>query len=167
MTTQRVHQIGSIVLFIAGILLVRGSIDLHYYTSMGPGPGFFPFWLALILVILSVLNWVQVTFGERARELARSKADFAEGGDGFFRFVMIPIALAGTGFFLERVGFGITMFVMIAVVLWALGVRNILVMLIISTLGSFGVEYVFTHWLNVPLPPDDLAAICPSWLCGA
>lgn len=167
MTTQRVQQIGSIVLFVAGLLLLRGSIDLHYYTSMGPGPGFFPFWLSVILVILSVLNFAQVTFGEQARELARASVEFMEGRGGVMRFAVIPLALAGTAFFLERAGYGITMFIMNVVVLWVLGARNIVTILVISVAGSFGIQYVFIHWLNVQLPTGDFASICPSWLCGA
>ncbi|MCS0500803.1 tripartite tricarboxylate transporter TctB family protein [Ancylobacter mangrovi] len=167
MTTQRVYQITSVAIFIPSVMLVRGALELHYYTPMGPGPGFFPFWLALILALLSVITFLEATFGEAARELARGNTDFASDRAGLFRLVTLLLALAGAAFFLERVGYGATMFVMNAVVLWALGTRNPLTILVVAAVGSFGIEYVFSHWLNVPLPSEDLPGLCPSWLCGA
>jgi len=167
MTTQRLYQITSVVIFVASLLLLRGALELHYYTPMGPGPGFFPVWLASILAILSVLTFLQATFGEWARELAQTGADFVADREGLVRLAVIPLALIGAAFFLERAGYGITMFVMNVVVLWALGTRNILTIILVATIGSFGIEYVFSHWLNVPLPPDDVSGLCPSWLCGA
>lgn len=166
MTTQRLYQITSIVIFIGSVLLVRSALELHYYTPMGPGPGFFPFWLALILALLSALSFLQATFGQQARELAQTAADFAVDRGGLMRLIVVPLALAGAAFFLERAGYGITTFVMNAVVLWALGVRKLTTVLFVAAIGSFGIEYVFSHWLNVPLPTEADSGLCPAWLCG-
>ena len=167
MTMRHVYQITSVLIFIPSLWLVREALNLHYYTSMGPGPGFFPFWLALILGGLAILMFANATFGAAARTLAQTRADdLFPDRPGLLRLAIILMALGANAFLLERIGFGLTMFIMNVVVLRTLGIRSVFTILWVSIIGSFGIEYAFTHWLNVPLPATDFSLICPTQLCG-
>lgn len=162
-TMRRVYQVAALVIFILGALLLRGSLDLHYYTSMGPGPGFFPFWLSLILAMLAALMFFEATFTKLPDE---APSDLFPDRAGLLRIAAIPVALGSVALLLERIGFGPAMFLMNMFVMLVLTKRHLLIVLIIAFVGSFGVEYLFAHWLNVQLPATNLGALCPQSWCG-
>lgn len=159
----RLYQVTALVIFIAGLLLVYGSLNLRYYTSMGPGPGFFPFWLSLILVFLAVLMFLQATF---TKSPENASGNIFPDRDGILRIAVIPLALIAVALLLERIGFGPTIFLMNMFVMRALTKRRFLLLFVIAFISSFGIEYVFTQWLNVPLPKTDLGVFCPQFMCG-
>jgi hypothetical protein len=49
MSMQPPRQITGVLFILLAAFVVRESLDLKFYTQLGPGPGFFPFWLALVL----------------------------------------------------------------------------------------------------------------------
>jgi putative tricarboxylic transport membrane protein len=43
------------------LVMLWQSFTLDYYTSLGPGPGFLPLWVSILLLILSILYfWLSV-----------------------------------------------------------------------------------------------------------
>jgi putative tricarboxylic transport membrane protein len=124
------------------------SLQLRYYTSLGPGPGFFSFWLAVILGALAFVMLLQATLG-RAEP---APADFFASRTGYLRMGAVVLALAATTALLEPIGFCVAMLAMYLFLLCTLGRRSIVVTALIALSGSFGVYYVFVRWLNVPLP---------------
>jgi hypothetical protein len=71
---------------------------------------------------------------------------------GTIRIFIILAALVGSLAFLDLLGFRITLFLFLIFLPLALGMRNWVIALIFSLLGSFGVFHVFYYWLKVPLP---------------
>jgi hypothetical protein len=57
-----------------------------------------------------------------------------------------------TTVFLERLGFCLTMLAVYLFLLRALGRQGLIVTALVALAGSFGVYYLFVHWLQVPLP---------------
>jgi hypothetical protein len=53
---------------------------------------------------------------------------------------------------LEIVGFRVVMLLLLAYLLFTLGVRSTLAIAVFAAVGSFGVFHVFFHLLKVPLP---------------
>ena len=162
MTMRRVQQVSALGVLLLGAFLLRGALDLHYFTSIGPGPGFFPVWLAGILCALAVLMFLAATFGQTEP----APADLFPGTGGLARVGAIVVALAGTALLLDRIGFAATMLVMNLFVLLTLGRHRPVTVLAVSIIGSFGIGYVFTEWLDVPLPAGELGAFCPTQICG-
>ena len=125
MTMRRVNQITAVVILIPSVYLEWSAFDLHYYTHMGPGPGFFPVWLAAILCVLAIVMFLTATFGRPAGEVPEASVAFLPDREGRLRIAIVTLMLGGCAFLLERIGFGLAMFVMNATVLWTLGVRSI------------------------------------------
>ena len=148
MTMRRPYQITGFVLLFFAIFVAVESLNLRYYTTLGPGPGFFPFWLSLVLAGLAAGMLVQASFG--APEQA--PADFFANRPGYLRMGSVILALVLITALLERLGFCLTMLGMYLFLLFALGRQNWILTTIISLGGSFGVYYVFVHYLQVPLP---------------
>lgn len=118
--------------------------------KLGPGPGFFPFWLSLIGAAFSLALLVGI-----ARAPAVDKASdepLLPGAWGTSRIAAIVGALLVTSILMELVGFRLAMLVFNAGLVVALGERRWPVIAIFALAGSFGVYWVFTRWLDVLLP---------------
>ena len=124
------------------------AVHLKLYTPLGPGPGFFPLWLAVALGALAVTLFVQATLGPPTPAAEPLLGDRR----GIARVAAILGTLTATVLLLEPVGFRLTTLGGYLVLLWALGRPRIVVALAVALAASFGVFHVFVHWLKVALP---------------
>lgn len=145
---KRPYQISGVVLMLVAGFVVRESLRLRYYTPLGPGPGFFPLWLSILLAILAVAMFWQATYGKPEA----MPADFYPDRKGYLRIGAVLAALAGVIVLIEPLGFRLVMLGFYLFLLAVLGRQHPLVTGIVALAGSFGVYYVFVHWLAVPLP---------------
>lgn len=148
MTMRRPNQIAGAAFLVLAIWVAWQALKMRFYSHLGPGPGFFPFWLALALGLVSLLMIVQATIGESEP----MPADFVPGRRGFLRVMAVVAALALTAALLEPLGFRLTMFATLAFLLVALGRQSWFVTLAVASAGSFGTFLLFDRWLRVALP---------------
>jgi putative tricarboxylic transport membrane protein len=144
----RVHQAFCILVIAFSIWVMVESVQLTYYTTLGPGPGFFPFWLAVLMCGLNVAWLIQLWL----RPLKGKAREFVPSGAACIRIAALIVSTAVFGVLVEPLGFSITMFAFLLFLLVALGRQNVVVTLAVSIIGSFGIYYVFTQYLNVHLP---------------
>ncbi len=133
---------------VLGVCVVWQARGMEYMSSLGPGPGFFPLWLGLILTGLS---GVWLLSAVRSANPDASRRFFPEW-HGLRRIVLIAGAIVGVGAAMEFIGFRLAMFAFAAFVLTALGRRGWGLTIIVSSVLSFGVYHTFTRWLDVSLP---------------
>jgi putative tricarboxylic transport membrane protein len=148
MTMRRPYQITGSLFLLLSAFVAYEALQLRYYTPLGPGPGFFSFWLALIFGGLAVVMLVQATAG-RPEPMPQ---DFFAHRIGYLRMGAVVLALVVTIYALEPLGFALTMFGVCAFLLTVLGRQHWVVTLLVALASSFGAYYVFDHWLKVPLP---------------
>jgi len=147
-TMRRTYQITGSLLLCLSIYIGVEALDLQYYSSLGPGAGFFSFWLALILGVLAIAMVAEATFG-RPEPMP---PDFFADRSGYLRMGAVVLAVLASALLLERLGFRLTMFGVYLFLLLALGNQRLITSIAIALAGSFGVYFVFTEWLSVPLP---------------
>jgi putative tricarboxylic transport membrane protein len=130
------------------------SLLLSLTDRLGPGPGFFPFWLALIGIVLSLALFVSIWREPQAAapDASEEVVRILPHGWGAMRCFAIIGLLAAVTIAMEFVGFRLAMLVFNAALVIALGERRWWVVAVFALLGSFGVYYVFTTWLDVLLP---------------
>lgn len=133
-----------LAVFVAALIT---SFDYSLMDALGPGPGFFPFWLSLVGALLTLAILIQDI---RSRDIPTdsilpSRAEALQAGG-------VLVALIATAALLEPLGFRLTMLLFIAGLLVAIGARSPVAIVSCSLAGSFGVFYVFYTWLQVPLP---------------
>ncbi len=130
------------------VFIIWQSWSLPFLDELGPGPGFFPIWLAGIGAVLSVLLMI---------ETARGPADppdetLVPPRDAMFRIAAVVVLLSMAAFCLEWLGWRITATAFVLLLLPALGARSPLAILPVAAIAGFGVFHVFYYWLKVPLP---------------
>lgn len=148
MTMRRPYLVTGMALLLLAIFVGVESLQLRYYTPLGPGPGFFPFWLAVILGALAIGMLVQATLGQTEP----MPSDFFASRVGYLKMGAIVLSLAGTTALLEPLGFRLTMLAVYLFLLCTLGRQGLVVTALVALAGSFGVYHLFVRWLNVPLP---------------
>ena len=142
---KRGWQAAMAVLLVVFAFFAFESLRLSLRDALGPGPGFFPFWLSVAGGFLGLVLLVQI---------ARGTFDFETQN---LKFELRPVGLVLGGLIvatalLEAVGFRLAMLALLPYLLLVLGVRNWFALAAFSLAGSFGVYHVFSGLLKVPLP---------------
>jgi putative tricarboxylic transport membrane protein len=145
--------VGQAVLAAVGVYVVVTSLDLGLWTSLGPGPGLFPFAMGALLVLLPVVWFFQ------------ERHEATETGDPVDRSLVIAVvvSLLILATVMNIIGFQVSMFLFLLYHLRIRSRRTWASSLIISLAGSVGVYYAFNYGLNVALPG---ASILPLTLIG-
>ena len=125
------------------------SLGYSLTDALGPGPGFFPFWLSLIGAVLSAAMLAQVTLAKTDEGIAISLAPDRRVA---LQAIGVLIALTAAAALFEPLGYRLTMLPFIVGLLLILGARSPIAISLTALAGSFGVFHVFYHWLKVPLP---------------
>jgi putative tricarboxylic transport membrane protein len=153
---RRVNTVVWGVLLALGAFIVYESLGHNYYGSdFGPGPGFFSFWLGILLMAMSLIQIV-MTFRRTGEPLPDG---FIPGRDGVKRMLAIMGALVVSLIVMQYLGFSLTMLGFSVFLLRTLGRRQSWwVTLTLSVIGSFGTYYLF-GLLQVALPRGLLGII--------
>lgn len=143
------HFVGAAGVFAVGVAAIAGALNLGYWRG-GPGPGFFPLWMGILLSGLAV-TWAVQT--HRATSIPRAE----EPPEGGRRDVVL--VLAGMGavvLLLDVLGYQLTMFLFVLYVLLFVGRRKWWEALIFALLAGVGVFALFANVLQVYLPASSL-----------
>ena len=142
-----------IVLGCIGVLCGFMTFTAYGYSlsdALGPGAGFFPFWLGILgmamCLALLVRSWRGGAIGEG------SVALLPQGECAKKRTAALLGGVALAALLLQPLGFRLAMLIFSAGLLLALGVRRPVAIGIFSLASSFGLFHVFYEWLKVPLP---------------
>src|SRR5690625_3650661 len=147
--------IKSIALFLLGVVWLYFSLQLKYWDGVTPGPGFFPIWLSVILIIGSLVlfimmrGWRIIIQQQGSSEESTDKQKRKSGNRKVFISLGMLFIVALT---IEYVGFLIISIVMALLLLYTYGSRitwRFGLVVIIACLLFYG---LFVLLLIVPLP---------------
>lgn len=144
---RRGWQIATGLMLLICVLWAWQSVQLSLFDRLGPGPGFFPFWLALLGSVLAVAVLVQVSASR-----AEGRETVFPRGAAAWRPAAVLLTVAMAGALMEWLGFRLAMLSFNVVLLVALGERRWWGIALFAVGGSFGVYYVFNSLLDVILP---------------
>lgn len=136
-------------LVMLGAWAAREATGMVYYTPVGPGPGFFPFWLGMLLAVLGGTILIASVFGS----LPELESGLVPHGAPSLRMAATLAAVAAFALLVERLGFVLTMFAVLLGLLRLNGVRRWSTVIPMALGGSLGIGYAFSEWLSVFLPP--------------
>lgn len=148
----RLAMLGFVAL--AGYVIVSAR-QFGVRSDLGPGPGFFPFLLGLLLCGLALLWLLRDALaalrgrpaGEAWPEGAMPRAEAARR----LLAVIVLLALAAVG--LPRIGFALTGFLLVGLMMPLLEERRPVVVLLAALGAGPGLHALFAGALGVALPP--------------
>ncbi len=162
MTLKCINQIfGCIMLAFFVYIAWVARTTLRYWmvgATVGPGPGFFPFWVAILLAGLTLYWIIQITIrpGEATPE---GFVPTREGGIKIlFVFADMVLFVATANLF----GFPVAMFIFLMVMLLALGRRDLLHAIydmLFALAGTLFFTYLFGRWLEVAFPKTSIGIL--------
>ena len=144
---KRGWQVASVSLVVLFAFFAYESLQLSLSDAIGPGAGFFPFWLSVLGGILCAILLVQLKLGR-----AELTGEFTFERAGTRNVVLMLAGLIVATVSLEALGFSVSMLLLIVYLLLALHAKNPLAIAIMALAGSFGVYHLFYDLLQVPLP---------------
>jgi len=152
------------VVLVGAFALVVASRQLPFWTSLGPGPGFFPTCLGVILIVLGAV-WLGMVWrthrsvssavdGEGPADVAAQ--DQQPHGFSIPTVVAIVASLCVLAAVLNILGYQLSILLFLLFHLLVLGRRGFILSAVIAVAGSFGVFVLFTQVLTVPLPVSSI-----------
>ncbi len=137
------------LLFVLGLFIFAQSFEFGWESRGTPGPGYFPFWVGLLIALTS--------FAWGITELRSSiDAQFQQDIDpeGVWRVAQIVAAFAVLLIIFEPVGYNLSVLAFMMYLTYSMGKGKgrIWVMVVTSLAASFGVYLVFVNALGVRLP---------------
>ena len=138
-----IDRVAGLALVLVGLVAVEESRAFPFGTLHRPGPAFMPMLLAGLLI---VFGGVVFLMGRRARRLA-------EVGWHEWRHAMAIFgACAFAAWGLERIGYRITIAVVVAFLLLVVERKGLGLSLALTAVMAWGSFFLFDTLLRVPLP---------------
>ena len=128
-----------------GVLACYGASQLGLGNVAEPGAGFIFFWSGLILVILSLIVLA---------DAIRSSEDTvrAMGEVNWTKIALVLLSLLLYAFFLQRLGFVLTTFILMSFLLACIEGTGRLRSLCVASAAALGSYAMFELWLKIRLP---------------
>ncbi|MGV9796728.1 tripartite tricarboxylate transporter TctB family protein [Mycobacterium sp. NPDC003449] len=141
------------VLFAIAVAAGIGTLSLGYWTPLGPGPGFFPLCLAVVLAAAAIMWGLGQWRGESVDATESTQGvETGEDINSVRSITAIVASLVLAAMSLEILGFQITVLAFLFFHLRVLGHQRWRVTIPTMVIGSFGVFTLFDLLLAVPLP---------------
>jgi putative tricarboxylic transport membrane protein len=138
-----IDRVGGVVLAAIAIFWLWESRKLPLGNLQNPGPAYMPMFLALLVLVFAILI---VAFGARTPRLA------AVGWSEWRHAVAILGVCVFMALSLERLGYRITIFAALALLLGVLERRSPVIAVAFAAVFSAASFYLFAVLLRVPLP---------------
>ncbi|MDF2523093.1 MAG: hypothetical protein K0R31_734 [Clostridiales bacterium] len=143
---KNMNRIASAVLFLFGIYIIIGSLNLDYMDKFTPGPGFLPLWTGIIIALLAIVI-AAMTFTKRTdnRPSQFSKKDIPDFSIIIGGSIVVLIA---TPF----VGLAVALGIMSGGMARLWGEKNWVKVVALAILTPVLLHLIFAVGLGVPMP---------------
>jgi hypothetical protein len=138
-----IDRISGAVLILLGLFVVWERRVLPLGTAQNPGPGYFPLLLAILLILLGA---ILVIYGKGS--LSFRSLSWPESAQA----AAILSCCVFTWFFLERIGYRLTMLAVMGFLFGIMERINLWLTLALTVGLSLGTFWLFDSLLRVPLP---------------
>jgi putative tricarboxylic transport membrane protein len=138
--------ISGAVLAALGVFIITQALAWDYYTLDGPGPGFFPFWYGVAMVVLSLLL---VLNAARADSDGESKGvDWPATGRAMTVWLAFALSVGLMDFLGFLISFALLAFFLVAVVFR----RPFTTAAVVAVASALAFHLIFPVALSVSLP---------------
>jgi len=139
----RIDTAGGALLLLLGLYVTWERRVLPLGTAQNPGPGYFPLLLAILLIIFGVILILRGKVSRPFNPIPWSEASHA---------IPILACCVFVALFMERIGYRISLFLVLGFLLGIIERVNVWVALALTLFLSMGSFWLFDTLLRVPLP---------------
>jgi len=147
---MKADRLGSTLTLGLGLLLIQQGINLPPGKEGAPGPGFFPVWIGIGLIALSLVLLLRPTTDQKTRDLLPRK-------DEAFRVAWVLALLIFYTLLLKPLGFIIATFLLFLGLLQFYRRGRWWVAISLSLATVIGSYWLFAKFFEMPLPEGLLA----------
>jgi len=146
-------KIGDITFSVIGmglsLWLVLESQKFAYASKFGIGPGFFPFWLGIVLAAFSLFRFI---ISLKQKYDVEDMKPRLPGLRSLGRIGLIMLIMAGFALVMNGLGFLLTVFLFVSIILFILEGDSLLKSIFYGVMFSAAIFLIFRYWLEVDLP---------------
>ena len=139
-----------IVIFLFGAITTLLSLKMPIGTFRMAGTGLFPFYLGIILMILSgvfiLRNFFQSRKGQPKKEAS------IESSESPIQLILFLGAMVLATLFFNPLGYPLVSFLLMVALLRILGIKRWGLNILISVVTAVGSYLLFVKWLDIPMP---------------
>jgi len=139
-----------IVIFLFGAITTLLSLKMPIGTFRMAGTGLFPFYLGIILMILSgvfiLRNFFQSRKGQPKKEAS------IESSESPIQLILFLGAMVLATLFFNPLGYPLVSFLLMVALLRILGIKRWGLNILISVVTAAGSYLLFVKWLDIPMP---------------
>jgi putative tricarboxylic transport membrane protein len=145
----RSDQLSAVTLLILSIFICWQSLDHSLGSIHNPGPGFWPFWLGIILGAMSVVLFIKSSLMKKNVKMVREiwVQEIRWG-----KVLAVLVALVIYSFSLEYIGFLTMTFLLMLFLLRFIEPQSWKAVFSWTLIGSAGAYLIFEIWLKLRLP---------------
>jgi len=136
--------IGGVVVLFFGLAVVFFSSQLPYYSEFGPGPGFLPLWVGVVLIgcaIFVVINVLRKHDKIGTFFKPRTKLGLHVLVIIFITFLLLPL-----------LGFSIGLALFVGITMRIMGKHRWVSCSLTAVMTAICIHLIFISWLTIPLP---------------
>jgi len=145
---KRADIVGSMITIVFGLFAVTQAAQLDYWSPFGPGSGFIPLWASIVLTGGGILLLIQSLL----KRQAGVKPPAPDRLRRFLAVASVAALTAGAAVLMDYLGFSISIFLFVLLMVGAIGKHRWHVSLTTAALTAASFYVVFAVWLQVPLP---------------
>ncbi len=142
---KRWERIGAAILIFIGIAAAAMAYNLGFGDLHHPGPGFFPFWLSVILALVSFIYLITRIGADSAGAGLWDKRAWVRPSLAALVLLLYSLAMGWIGFFPAT-------FLLFLAWLILIEKETLLTVSLVSVLGTASIFFIFNVFLKVPLP---------------
>lgn len=146
---KKADQWSGLVLLLLAAGMIWLALGLPFGEIRKPGPGFFPFWLGVIMGAMSIGLIVQTTLANRT---VRTIRNILEEDARWSKVLLVLVALILYAFLMDTIGFLIVTFLLMVVLLRFIEPQSWKVVIGWALAGSVGSYLIFEVWMKLRLP---------------
>ena len=144
MTRNKGDVIAGVCLAAFGVYVISVAAKLPYVSDVGPGPGFFPLWLGIGMV----LGACCLMFAPFANVTNNQSPSWKSSGRALAGWLALMVAIA----LLDRIGFALSFVILTIFLIVALDRRSALLAAGVAIGLAVAFHLIFVVALDVPLP---------------
>ncbi len=144
------NRVFAVICLGVSLWLILESSNYNYIVKYTPGPGFFPFWLGVVLSLFSTALLVETFIKKRGKDLNGPR--HLPERQALYRVGEITLLTAGFALVMTSLGFVLTVICFVAVILYFLERTTLVRSLLTGLIMSSCVYLIFEYWMEINLP---------------